>query len=70
MGIKKIAVLYGGMSAERDVSIESGKNIYAAILELGYEASLIDYPKEFTNAVMENHDLSFYCLAWRRWRVW
>ena len=47
MGIKKIAVLYGGMSAERDVSIESGKNIYAAILELGYEASLIDYPKEF-----------------------
>ena len=62
MGIKKIAVLYGGMSAERDVSIESGKNIYAAILDLGYEASLIDYPKEFTNAVMENHDYLFIAL--------
>ena len=62
MGIKKIAVLYGGKSAERDVSIESGKNIYAAILELGYEASLIDCPKEFTNEVMENHDYLFIAL--------
>jgi len=62
VGIKKIAVLYGGMSAERDISIESGKNIYAAILELGYEVSLIDYPKEFTNAVMENHDYLFIAL--------
>ena len=62
MGIKKIAVLYGGASAERDVSIESGKNIYAAILDLGYEASLIDYPKEFTNAVLENHDYFFIAL--------
>ena len=50
------------MSAERDVSIESGKNIYAAILDLGYEASLIDYPKEFTNAVLENHDYLFIAL--------
>ena len=34
--INKIAVLYGGSSAEREVSIESGKRVYDAIIDLGY----------------------------------
>ena len=48
MEIKKIAVLYGGTSSEREVSLESGRNIYSAVQALGYEASLIDYPSEFS----------------------
>jgi len=39
---KKIAVLYGGISNERDVSLRSGKNVYDAIVSLGLDAVLID----------------------------
>lgn len=39
----KIAVLCGGMSSEREVSLRSGKNCHAALLRLGFEnAILID----------------------------
>ena len=34
---KKIAVLYGGMSSEREVSLRSGKNVYEALLRQGYK---------------------------------
>ena len=47
MAIKKITVLYGGQSSEREVSLESGKDIYHSLKVLGYEAQLIDYPKNF-----------------------
>ena len=40
--IKKIAVLYGGSSSEREVSIESGKRVHDAIIELGYECKKFD----------------------------
>jgi len=40
---KKIAVLYGGLSNEREVSLRSGKNVYEALLRLGYKnVELID----------------------------
>ena len=39
----KIAVLCGGMSSERDVSLRSGKNVLAALHRLGYKnAALVD----------------------------
>ena len=38
----KIAVFVGGISSEREVSKSSGKAIYKAIKELGYDCSLID----------------------------
>lgn len=39
----KIAVLCGGMSSEREVSLRSGKNCHSALLRLGYNnAVLID----------------------------
>lgn len=42
----KIAVLCGGMSAEREVSLRSGKNILGALKNLGYTNSiLIDVDK-------------------------
>ena len=37
----KIAVLCGGMSSEREVSLRSGKNILAALHRLGYKNSEI-----------------------------
>jgi D-alanine-D-alanine ligase len=60
--IKKIAVLYGGNSSEREVSLESGRSIFEAILLLGYEASLIDYPKEFSQETIKDHDYIFIAL--------
>ena len=37
----RIAVLCGGMSSEREVSIRSGKNCHAALLRLGYKNAVI-----------------------------
>ena len=38
VGQRKIGVLMGGLSAERDVSIRSGEAIVAALTERGYDA--------------------------------
>ena len=40
--MNKIAVLYGGSSSEREISIQSGEGVYKAIVELGYITELID----------------------------
>ena len=40
--INKIAVLYGGSSSEREISIQSGEGVYNSVIELGYTADLID----------------------------
>lgn len=39
---ERIAVLYGGNSAERDVSLNSGKAVASAIANKGYQVELID----------------------------
>ncbi len=39
---KRVAVLYGGWSSEREVSLVSGAECAKAIEELGYEVTLID----------------------------
>ncbi|MDG1288048.1 MAG: D-alanine--D-alanine ligase [Rickettsiales bacterium] len=39
---KHIAVLYGGWSAERDVSLSSGEAVAKALAETGYQVSLVD----------------------------
>ena len=41
--IKRIAVLYGGSSSEREISLSSGQGVYAALCEIGYQCQLIDY---------------------------
>ena len=38
----RVGVLYGGLSRERDVSLRSGANVFAACQELGLNAVLID----------------------------
>ncbi|SQH97196.1 D-alanine--D-alanine ligase [Haemophilus haemolyticus] len=46
---EKIAVLLGGTSAEREVSLNSGKAVLEALLSQGYDAHPID-PKEYNVA--------------------
>ena len=62
MAIKKIIVLYGGKSSEREVSLESGKYIYRAVKDLGYEALLIDYPQNFSLNELTEEDFIFVAL--------
>ena len=62
MAIKKITVLYGGQSSEREVSRESGKDIYHSLKALGYEAQLIDYPKKFLIEQFSQEDFIFIAL--------
>jgi len=53
--INKIAVLYGGCSSEREVSLQSGMGVHNAICDLGYESDLIDF-KDLNNL----HELKIY----------
>lgn len=40
--VKKVALLYGGVSKERDVSIKSGKAVEKALKSLGYDVKSFD----------------------------
>ena len=40
---KRVGVLVGGLSAERDVSLNTGKGVHAALVERGYDAVAIDW---------------------------
>ena len=41
--MKKVCVLYGGGSSEREVSLKSGKFIHKSLVKNGYKSRLIDY---------------------------
>ena len=43
--MKNIALLYGGTSSERDISLLSGKNVGEALASRGYNVTYID-PKQ------------------------
>ncbi len=60
--IKRICVLYGGNSSERDVSIESGRYIYESILKKGYSAELIDYKNVNDHIFFKKYDFIFIAL--------
>lgn len=50
----RIGVLCGGMSNERDVSLRSGKNVFEALLRLGYKnAVLIDVDENIAETLHE-----------------
>jgi D-alanine-D-alanine ligase len=51
VGKKKIAVLLGGTSAEREVSLRSGKAVYKALKSLGYAVVAIDAKGDFCAAL-------------------
>ena len=60
--IKKIAVLYGGSSSERQISLQSGEGVHKAMKELGYESELLDF-KNITNFIeLKIYDFVFIAL--------
>jgi D-alanine-D-alanine ligase len=60
---RKIGVLMGGESSERDISIRSGLAIYQSLQELGYAAVPIDISKDIVNTLKkEKIKLAFLAL--------
>ena len=49
----RIGVLYGGLSAEREVSLKSGKAVGLALQELGYLVTLIDVDRQIFEKLKE-----------------
>ena len=60
----KIAVLCGGMSSEKEVSMRSGKNCYEALKRLGYKnAELVVVDKNIAETLKDgNYDCAFNAL--------
>ncbi|MBI4838894.1 MAG: D-alanine--D-alanine ligase [Nitrospirae bacterium] len=48
---KKIGILMGGLSSERDISMRSGLAVYQALQELGYNSVPIDAGKDLVNTL-------------------
>ncbi len=57
----KVVVFYGGDSAEREVSLLSGREVYGAVKRLGYRAEL----RDATEALLAKGDLSWLTGAQR-----
>jgi D-alanine-D-alanine ligase len=49
----KVAVVMGGPSAEREVSIESGNGVMRALASLGHDAQSLDFDARFVDALRE-----------------
>ncbi len=50
----KIGVLCGGLSNEREVSLRSGRNVFKALIELGYkDVTLIDVDRNIASTLAE-----------------
>ncbi len=49
----KVAVVMGGTSAERPISVQTGSGVMQALHELGYDAQSLDYDGRFVDAVRE-----------------
>ena len=65
--MKKIAVLMGGTSSEREVSLASGRNVAEALASLGtYEVVSIDLTEESLNALPPSVDAAHTRLKRRR----
>jgi D-alanine-D-alanine ligase len=63
---KKVGVLMGGLSAEREVSLESGAAVYKALLERGYDAIAIDMGRDLAQILTkESVGVAFICLHGR-----
>ena len=51
MGKARIAVVMGGPSTEREVSISSGQGVLGALERLGYDARSLDFDERFVDAL-------------------
>jgi D-alanine-D-alanine ligase len=63
---EKIAVLLGGRSAEREVSLKTGEAVYGALISLGYIAVKVDAAGDIWNKLAEEKpDKAFVALHGR-----
>ncbi len=60
----KVAVLYGGFSREREISLRSGSRVHKALINKGYDADLIDVREDFLKDVwkLKSYDAVFVML--------
>jgi D-alanine-D-alanine ligase len=63
---KKIAVLMGGLSSEREISLKSGEAVHRALLRKGYSASAIDVDRNLPEKLKsEGIEIAFIALHGR-----
>jgi len=63
---RKIGVLMGGLSAEREVSLASGAAVHQALVSRGYDAVAIDVRRDIARRLAdEGIDAAFICLHGR-----
>ncbi len=63
---KKIGVLFGGLSAEREVSLKSGAAVYQALVAQGYNAVAIDVGRDLADVLKrEGVEVAFIALHGR-----
>ena len=60
--MKKVCVLFGGNSSEREVSLKSGKFIHESLLKNGFKSYLIDYRDLTELEKLKDFDLVFIAL--------
>jgi len=66
MKTKKIGVLMGGLSAEREVSLKSGAAVHKALLAQGYNAVALDVGRDLAARLAEEGiEVAFICLHGR-----
>lgn len=64
--MKKIGVLMGGLSAEREVSLKSGAAVHKALLARGYDAVALDVGRDLAKRLTEEKiEIAFVCLHGR-----
>lgn len=62
----RVAVLYGGDSAEREVSLKSGNAVHAALVRAGVDAHLLDFRKDTVKTLLTGtYDRVFIALHGR-----
>ena len=63
---KRVAVLYGGTSAEREVSLRSGQAVYQALRAAGYQVHLIDVGSDLpAQLTAQGSEIAFIALHGR-----
>ena len=50
---KKVLVLYGGWSREREVSLRSGKRVYESLKKMGFNVHALDMGQDFYERIKE-----------------
>jgi len=60
---KKIGVIMGGWSSEREISLRSGENVYQSLIRQGFSAVKIDIDKNFAQQILKAKiDIAFIIL--------